>query len=119
MVVGMDINSCHDDDEVLDFLQDTDLIDLFDDFYHTCLLTYTRSDNTMDLVFGSIDLLHWVVDGYVLDPNDGPGDHLVIGIDLNYGGLIGTQDLCDMDPTAHQSRLLVLTDTKAIAKYLF
>ena len=103
IVVGMDINSHHDDDDVLDFLQDTDLIDLFNDFFYNCPPTYMRSDNTMDNVFGSIDLLQWVVEGYILDPNDGPGDHLVIGINLNYGGLIGTQDLCDMDPTAHQS----------------
>ena len=118
MVVGMDINSCHDDDEVLDFLQDADLIDLFNDFYHTHPPMYMRSDNTMDLVFGLIDLLHWVVDSYILDPNDGPGDRSVIGIDLNYGGLIGTQDLRDMDPMSHQSQLLVSTDIKAIAKYL-
>ena len=117
-MVGMDINSCHDDDDILDFLQDTDLIDLFNDFYHNHPPTYMRSDNTMDLVFGSIDLLQWVVDGYILYPNDGPGDQSVIGIDLNYGGLIGTQNLCNMDPTSYQSRLLVSTDIKAIAKYL-
>ena len=71
----------------------------------------------MDLVFGLIDLLQWVVDSYILDPNDGRGDPSVIGIDLNYGGLTGTQDLHNMDPTSYQSQLLVSTDIKAIAKY--
>ena len=112
----MDINSRHDDDDVLDFL-----IDLFDDFFYNCLLAYTRSDNTINNVFGSIDLLQWVVDGYILDPDDGPEDHLVIGIDLIYGGLIGTQDLRNRphstpEPTScvnrHQSHCQVPQEVK-------
>lgn len=117
-IIGLDINSRHDDDDVLDFLADTDLVDLFDDFYHTRPPTYTRSKNTMDMVLGSLDILQWTVNAYIFDPHSGPGDHSVIGIDLNYGGMIGREDLREIDQTAFQSRLLTSTDQKATKAYL-
>ena len=53
----MDINASHDDDDdddVLDFQQDTNIIDLFNDFYHNHLSTYTQSNNIVNLIFGSM-----------------------------------------------------------------
>ena len=87
-IVGLDMNSCHDDDKVLDFLSNTDLVDLFDDFYHTCPPTYSCSENTMDMILGSINVLQWTINGYILDLKNGPDNHSVMGLDLNYGGLI-------------------------------
>ena len=94
-IIGLNMNSRHDDDDddVLDFLSDNDLVDLFDDFYYTRPPTYTCSENTMDMILGSIDVLQWTTNVYILDPQHGPGDHSVIGLDLNYGGLIGQEDL--------------------------
>ena len=117
-IVGLNMNSCHNDDEVLDFLSNTDLVNLFDNFYHTRPLTYSCSENTMDMILGSIDILQWTINGYILDPKNGSGDHSVIGLDLNYGSLISWEDLQEIDQTAFQSRLLMSTDQKATKVYL-
>ena len=117
-IMGLDMNSGHDDDDVLDFLSDNDLIDLFDDFYHTRPPTYSCSKNTMDMILGSINVPQWTVNAYILDPRHGPGDHSIIGLDLNYGGLIGQEDLREIDQTAFQSRILMSTDQKATTIYL-
>ena len=117
-IIGLDMNSRHDDNDVLDFLSDNDLVDLFDDFYYTRPPTYTRSENTMDMILGSIDVLQWTTNAYILDLQHGPGDHSVIGLNLNYGGLIGREDLREIDQTAFQSRLLTSTDLKVTKAYL-
>ena len=88
-IIGLNMNSRHNDDDVLDFLSDNDLVDLFDNFYYTRPPTYTHSENTMDMILGSIDVMQWTTNAYILDPQHGPGDHSVIGLDLNFGGLIG------------------------------
>ena len=72
------MNSHHNDDKVLVFLFDSDMFNLFDDFYHHYPPTYTRSNNTMDIILGSLNVLQWMVNGYILDPEHGPRDHLVI-----------------------------------------
>ena len=41
-----------------------------------------------------------------------------VGLDLNYGGLIGRDDLCKIDLMALQSRILVSTDQNALKTYL-
>ena len=72
----------------------------------------------MDMILGSINVMQWTANAYILDPQHGPGDHSVIGLDLNFIGLIGQEDLREINQTAFQSRLLTSTDLKATKAYL-
>jgi hypothetical protein len=94
IILGMDANDPHDDDDILDFMCDTSLVDVFDDFLPTERPpTYTRSSKQIDQLLCSIDLLPYWTNAFIMDPNDGQGDHSTFGGDLNLGTLINSNNL--------------------------
>ena len=118
-IIGMDANAAHDDDEVLDFMCETELIDVFDDFVaHPRPPTYARGTKQIDHLMSSIDLLQYWTNAFIMNPNFGPGDHSTFGGDLNFGALINSTDLRKIDPTNEQSRTLGSTDVKARKTFL-
>ena len=48
--VGWDANTPNDDDEILDFLQDTDMIDVVDDFFDECPAIHINGSKQIDLI---------------------------------------------------------------------
>jgi len=112
-------NSAYNSDEVLDFLMEADLVDLFSDAFHTRPPTYSRGSQQIDIFAGgSLEIIHYLPVTYILDPTTGEGDHLTFGGDLHFGGLINCNDLQRVDTTNDQYRQLTLTDIKARMKYL-
>jgi len=114
----MDANSAYNSDEVLDFLMEADLVDLFSNDFHIRPPTYSRGSQQIDIFAGSIELINFLPTTYIIDPTTGEGDHSTFGGDLNLGGLINCNDLRRIDTTNDQYRRLTSTDIKARTKYL-
>ena len=108
----------HNDDEILDFLQDTNMIDAFDDFFDECPATHINGSKQINLISFSHGLAPFINDAFILDPKDGKGDHLYIGIDLDFGLLTSHDDLSNIDPGHCQNRILVSTNVKALQSHL-
>jgi len=119
IILGMDANTAHDDDNALDFMCDAELVDVFDDFLpNDRPPTYQRGRKQLDHLLCSVDLIPYWQNAFIMDPSKGPGDHSIFGGDLNLGALLNSNDLRSLDPTNEQSRNLVSTDVKASNKFL-
>jgi len=114
----MDANAAYNDDEVLDFLMEADLVDLHNDTLFDCPPTYNRSSKQIDIFAGSLEVLHYLLPTYILDPMTSEGDHHTFGGDLNLGALINCTNIRRTDTTSDQFRILTSTDIKAQTKYL-
>ena len=99
----MDVNDPHDDDKVLDFLMEADLVDFHNDYFVNRPPTYKRGSSQIDMIVGSYDLQPYITNAYIGHPDVGPGDHSVIGCDLNFGALINRDDLSKLDPTTYRA----------------
>jgi hypothetical protein len=117
-IIGWDANSPHDDDDIIDFLQDTNMIDAFDDFFTDRPNTHVNGSKQIDLISVSCGLAPYIDNAFILDPKTGEGDHSYIGIDLNLGLLTSRTDIIDLHPGHRQNRVLVSTDVKATTLYL-
>ena len=83
--MSWDANTPHDDNEIIDFLLDTDMIDAFDDFLDEQPATHINGSKQIDLISVSHSLEPYIDDAFIIDPKTGEGDHSYIGIDLDFG----------------------------------
>ena len=72
-----------DDDEILDFLQDTDMIDAFDDFFDDRLRPISTDQNRSTSSPSAVALLPFSTS--LRSSKYGEGDHSYVGIDLDFG----------------------------------
>jgi len=89
----MDANSAYNSNEVLDFLMEANLVDLFSDDFHIRPPTYSRGSQQIDIFAGLLKLINFLPTTYITDPTTGEGNHSTFGGDLNLGGLINCNDL--------------------------
>ena len=94
------------------------MIDAFDDFFDECPVTHINGSKQIDLISVSHGLAPFINNAFILNPKYGKGDHLYIGIDLDFGLLTSHDDLSDIDPGHHQNWILVSTNVKALQSYL-
>jgi hypothetical protein len=117
-IMGWDANAAHDSDEILSFMEETDQVDFFSDFFTTRPATHCNGSKQIDLLTGSVHLLTFFQNAFIVDPNESEGDHSIFGGDLNLGALIQRDSLREIDPTHQQARILASTDVKATKKFL-
>ena len=110
-IVGWDANTPHDDDEILDFLQDTDMIDALMTSLMNALWPISMDQNRSTSSIALLPLL--MMPSYSIPSKYGKGDHSYIGIDLDFGLLKSHDDLSDIDPGHCQNWTLVSTNVKA------
>ena len=70
-IIGWDANTPYNDDEIIDFLQDTDVVDAFDDFLDECPATHINGSKQIDLISVSQGLVPCINKAFILDPKTG------------------------------------------------
>jgi len=89
----MDANAAYNDDEVLDFLTEADLVDLHNDTFFVRPPTYSRGSKQIDIFAGTLEVVHFLLPTFILDPTTSEGDHSIFGGDLNLGALINCTNI--------------------------
>jgi len=109
----MDANAAYNSDKVLDFLMEADLEDLHNNTFFVCPPTYSCGSKQINIFARSLEVLHYLLPTYIMDPMTGKGDHSTFKGDLNLGVLISSDYIWLTDATSDQFPILTSTDIKA------
>jgi len=116
--LNWDANTAHNDDEIVDLLQDTDMTDIFDDYFFNCPPTHQRGSTQIDLCHLSSSISNYIQFTFILPLDYREGNHSYAGYDLDLAAMISSPNLESIDPLHAQNRILISTDIKASTKYL-
>ena len=80
-IIGWDANAPHDEPEIMDLLQETNMVDPFTDFFTEHPATHIWGLMQIDLISMSTSLLQCIDYAFILDPAISESNHSCIGID--------------------------------------